>query len=134
MEKELTSQRKAEKVETKIKLVRAMDSGSRWEEAIQTAGLPISRATAYRYLKSYRAGGEKGLQDGRQGHPAKLRVPVQTWLIEYCEAQPQVSSAQLQPLLQSEFGFSISVRRLNEVRRRLGISRPQPSQAEAKKK
>jgi transposase len=113
-------------------MVTAMDSGSRWEEAIQTAGLPISRATAYRYLKSYRTGG--GLQDGRQGHPAKFKPRVQTWLIEYCEAHPQVSSAQLQPLIQGEFGFSVSVRGLNEVRRTLGISRQLPSQAEAKKK
>jgi len=41
---------------------------------IKSAGLPISRATAYRYLKSYLSEGEKGLKDGRQGHPSKLKT------------------------------------------------------------
>jgi len=127
---------KAEKVETKLKLMTAIQAGSSWEEAARTVGLAISRATAYRYLKSYQSGGEKALQDGRQGHPAKLKAEVQNWLNDYCRANPHLTSPQLQQALATHWGIRVSVSRLNEVRRRLGVTRQilTPSASDGKKR
>ncbi len=134
MEESQSSSNKAKKVETKLKFASTMETGSSWQQAAQAAGLQISRATAYRYLKSFQVGGAKALQDGRQGHPAKLKVEVQSWLSDYCHANPEVTSPQLQSVLELEWGLRVSVSRLNEVREKLGLTRQNLAPASDPKK
>lgn len=60
----------------KARLVTLMQAGYPWRQAAAAAGLQISRSTAYRLLQAVRTRGEKTLQDGRHGHPARLRGAV----------------------------------------------------------
>lgn len=125
-------QDKTNKLERKLELVKEMQSGAPWQEAAQTAGLTVSRATSYRYLNAFQNFGETALQDGRMGHPAKVKPEVQDWLVQFCKRDQQISSSQLQPALKERFGITVSVSRLNEVRAALGIAR-QPSRGDLKK-
>ena len=68
----------------KAQLVLLMQTGYPWHKAAATAGLQISRSTAYRLLQAVRTQGEAALQDGRHGHPAKLREAVLQWLQAFC--------------------------------------------------
>lgn len=105
----------------RARLVEEMDDGASWEEAVATAGLLVSRATAYRiWLRAWREG-PSAFEDERHGHPAKLHAPIQTWLVAYCQAAPHTPSHELQPLVQHHFGITLSVRHLNRVRAALGV-------------
>ena len=59
---------------------RAMLQGCSWREAVQAAGVQMSRATAYRLRQRMLAGGEEAVHDRRQGHASKVRGAVRTWL------------------------------------------------------
>ena len=61
----------------KGQMVVLMQAGHSWQEASTMAGVQISRRASYRLLQKVRTQGEAGLHDGRHGHPAKLREPVQ---------------------------------------------------------
>ncbi len=76
----------------KGQMIALMQTGHSWQEASTMAGVQISRSAAYRLLQKVRTQGEAGLQDGRHGHPAKLREPVQQWLKDYCHAAPSTPS------------------------------------------
>ena len=65
----------------KTQVGRAMLQGHAWREAMQTAGLHMSRATAYR--QRMLAQGEDGTGERRQGHPSKVCGAVRTWLEGY---------------------------------------------------
>lgn len=117
------SQPKIEPPTAKLKLVTAMQAGTSWQNAAQLAGLITSRTTAYRLLKGFREHGQTALLDRRQGHPSKLKPDLQNWLVESCQAQPQLTSRQLQAQILAQFGLEVSVSRLNEVRANLGVSR-----------
>lgn len=52
----------------KVLLISLMQAGSPWHKAAATAGLQISRSTAYRLLQAVRTRGEEALRDGRHGH------------------------------------------------------------------
>jgi transposase len=73
----------------KAHLVALMQAGHPWHKAAARAGLQISRSTAYRLRHSARTRGEAAFQDGRQGHPAKLRENVRNFLQAFCCAAPQ---------------------------------------------
>ena len=100
-----------------------MQAGTSWQNAAEQAGLTTSRTAAYRLLKGFREHGQTALLDRRQGHPAKLKPDLQNWLVESCQAQPQLTSRQLQAQILAQFGLEVSVSRLNEVRANLGVSR-----------
>jgi len=85
------------------------------------SGVQISRSAAYRLLQKVRTQGEEAWQNGRHGHPAKLREPVRHWLKEYCRAAPHTPSHMVQKALQERFGIRISVSYLNATRAVLGI-------------
>lgn len=57
----------------KGQLVALMQAGHHWHEAAAMAGVHIGRSAAYQLLRNVRLRGEVALQDGRHGHPAKLR-------------------------------------------------------------
>jgi transposase len=108
-----------------------MQAGQSWQEAAATAGIQTSRATAYRWLQEVRTRGEAALQDGRQGHPAKVRPPVLHWLELRCQATSQVPSSELQRELREQLGVFISISHLNAVRATYGWSNT-ATQAEKK--
>ena len=112
---------RTDRQDAKARLVAAMDAGCRWDEAAHTAGILVSRSTAYRL--SLRAGreGPSAFVDGRHGHASKLRDPHPAWIAASCHAQPHASSPQLQQAIQAEFDRTISVRHLSRVRTALGV-------------
>src|SRR5438552_736096 len=120
--------KKAAQLETKLRLVEMMQAGTSWEEAAQIVGLRTSCTSAYRYARGFRDFGLSALEDGRQGHPSKLKVEVQARLVEYCQANPQAPSSELQTVLANEFGISVTIRHLNIVRQALALSRQSPDQ------
>src|SRR5215471_19666046 len=110
----------------KRQLLALMQAGQSWQAAAAAAGLQISRSTAYRWLQEVRTRGEAALQDGRHGHPAKVRPPVLHWLESRCQASPQVPSSELQRELQEQMGVLISISHLNAVRATHGWSHSAP--------
>jgi transposase len=112
----------------KARLVEQMDHGIPWHEAVATAGLFVSRATAYRiWLRAWREG-PSAFEDARHGHPAKVDETLQLWIVDTCRAAPHTPSHVLQPLIQEHFGLTISVRHLKRVRATLDVGwvRPTP--------
>ena len=109
----------------KGQLVALMQAGHSWQEAVTFTELPISRPSAYRLVQRVRTEGLAALQDGRHGHPTKLREPVLHWLKDFCQAAPQTPSHVVQQELQKHFGLLVSVSHLNATRAALGMgSRP----------
>ncbi len=112
----------------KATMVDYMNQGYPWNEAASRAGVVLRRATAYRlWLRSWRDG-PAFLDDGRHGHPAKLRDPIRHWLLDTCTQAPSTPSRLLQTLLADDFGITVSVRQINRVRAALGVPalRPHP--------
>ncbi len=105
----------------KGQMIALMQAGHSWQEASTMAGIQISRSAAYRLLQKVRTQGEAGLQDGRHGHPAKLREPVQQWLKDYCHASPGTPSHMVQQALANHFGTVVSISHLNATRAALGL-------------
>lgn len=105
----------------KGQLVSLMQAGHSWQEAATMAGIQISRSAAYRLLQKVRTQGEAGLRDGRHGHRAKLREPVQQWLKDYCQAAPGTPSHLVRQALTNRFGIVVSISHLNATRAALGL-------------
>jgi transposase len=103
-------------------MVALLQAGCSWQEAATRAGVQTSRSAAYRLLQKGRTQGAIALQDGRHGHPAKLREPVLQWLKDYCQANPQTPSHMLQQALWQHFGLRVSISHLNATRAALGRS------------
>jgi transposase len=111
----------------RVQVVEAMEQGLPWHEAAKQAGLQISQSTAYRLRQRLRRGGNQALQEGRHGHPAKLRGEVREFLEETCRQAPHTPSHEIQTLLAKRFTLCISVSQLNRVRATLGVSNPPQS-------
>ena len=107
--------------DAKARLVAAMDAGCRWDEAAHTAGILVSRSTAYRLALRAWCEGPSAFVDGRHGHASKLRDPLPAWIVASCHAQPHASSQHLQQAILAEFDLTISVRHLSRVRTTLGV-------------
>jgi transposase len=107
----------------KEQMIALMQAGHRWQEASAQAGIQVSRSTAYRLLRLVSTRGKAAFQDGRHGHPAKLRMAERTWLESYCHASPGTPSRVVQTAFQERFGIQISIGYLNQVRARLGLAR-----------
>src|SRR5260370_25086931 len=67
----------------KEQMIALMQAGHGWQEASAQAGIQVSRSTAYRLLRQVRTRGKVAFQDGRHGHPAKLRTNERVWLENY---------------------------------------------------
>ena len=115
-------------------LVTAMLEGQSWQQVSVGSSLPLKRAMAYRLLHAVRTQGEVALQDGRHGHPVKLRGAARTFLEEYCRQIPSTPSSAIQTLLQERFGLSISTSQINRVRAALGVSNGRRNQEPEKKR
>ena len=108
----------------RVQMVEAMEQGLPWHEAANQAGLQISHSTAYRLRQRMRQGGKLALQEGRHGHPAKVRGEVREFLEDTCRQTPHTPSHTLQEQIAKRFALPISVSQLNRVRAALGISNP----------
>lgn len=106
----------------KVRLVTHMQEGQPWRGAAATAGIHISQSTAYRLLQEVHMRGEAALQDGRHGHPSKLRGAARTFLENTCREAPRTPSSVIQRLLQERFDVNVSISQINRVRRQLGVS------------
>jgi transposase len=105
----------------KRQMIALMQAGHSWQEAAAMAGVRIGRSAAYQLLRNVHVRGEAALQDGRHGHPVKLRQPVREWLETTCREAPQTPSHVVQAALQERFGILISIGHLNRVRAELGL-------------
>jgi transposase len=115
-------------------LIAAMLEGRTFQEVSKGSDVPLKRAMAYRLLHAVRTQGESALQDGRHGHPVKLRGAARTFLEEYCQQAPSTPSSVVQTLLQERFGLSISTSQINRVRAALGVSNNRRNQTQEKKR
>ncbi len=93
----------------KRQMVALMQAGHTRQEAATMAGVQIGRSAAYQLLHNVRLRGEAALQDGRHGHPAKLRPPVREWLETTCRQAPHTPSHVVQAALQERFGILVSI-------------------------
>jgi transposase len=118
----------------KAQLVAGMQTGQSWQTAAAQAGLQISQSNAYRLWAAFRQRGETALNDGRHGHPIKLRGEARTFLENACREAPQTPSSTIQAALRERFDLSMSISQINRVRTTLGISNRPQSQEQGKKR
>jgi transposase len=100
-----------------------MQAGQPWQEAARIAGVHTSRSTAYRWFQQFRIQGEAALPDGRHGHIAKMRKPIQAWLEARCREEPSLPSSSLQKELNAHFAVLVSITHLNRIRAAHGLER-----------
>lgn len=108
----------------KVRFVAAIQRGLSKPEAIQEMGLPMSRSTVFRLRQRVHLMGGEAAQDGRHGHPSKLRGEVRTFLEETCRQGPHTPGHEIQTKLAERFSLQVSVSQINRVRATLGISNP----------
>jgi transposase len=72
----------------KKQLVTAMLEGRTFREVSAESPVPVKQAMAYRLLRAVRAKGNIALQDGRHGHPSKLRGEARAFLEAFCREAP----------------------------------------------
>jgi transposase len=113
-----------ERQAAKVRLVAAMQRGLSQQEALQETGLRMSRSTVFRLRRRVHLMGAEAAQDGRHGHPAKLRGEVREFLEKTCRQAPHTPSHQIQTLLTEQFSLTISVSQINRTRTALGVSNP----------
>lgn len=101
-----------------------MQQGLSWQEARQEVGPCLSRSTVFRLRQRMHLMGGEAAQDGRHGHPSKLRGEVRIFLEETCRQDPHTPGHEIQTKLAERFSFQVSVSQINRVRATLGISNP----------
>ena len=131
---ELIKVERSQRQVAREQLITAMLEGRTFQEVSKGSDVPLKRAMAYRLLYAVRTKGESALQDGRHGHPVKLRGVARTFLEEYCRQAPSTPSSMIQTLLQERFGLSISTSQINRVRAALGVSNCRQNQKQEKKR
>lgn len=109
-----------------------MVSGQTYEQATVVVGNPLKERMAVRLVQRYKVAGEAALQDGRYGHPAKLRGAVRGWLTNYCQNHLTSPSGKVQTLLFEQFKLKVSVSQINRVRAKLGLTYQKASVAPPK--
>jgi transposase len=118
----------------KSQLVACMQEGHSWRKAVAQTGIQISRSVAYRLRQKVQKEGEVAIEDGRHGHPVKLRGEARTFLEEYCRKAPQTPSSTVQTVLRERFDLSVSISQINRVRATLGVSNCRGNQDQEKKR
>ena len=131
---ELMNAKRNQRQAAREQLITVMLEGRTFQEVSKGSDVPLKRAMAYRLLRAVRTQGESALQDGRHGHPVKLRGAAHTFLEEYCRQAPSTPSSAVQMLLQERFGLSISTSQINRVRAALGVSNCRRNQKQEKKR
>ncbi len=123
-----------ERQEARERLVATLLEGQSWQAVSEGADVPLKRAMAYRLLRAVRTHGKVALQDGRHGHPSKLRGEARALLEASCREAPCTPSATLQATLRERFDLQVSVSQINRVRAALGVSNPSKQSPQEKKR
>ena len=108
-------------------IVQQVEQGATALEARMRNPVSMHRTTVYRLLKRVQREGEDAFNDGRHGHPVKLRGDILTWMLDYCQNHASAASREVQCLMAEHFGLWVSVSQLNRVRAAHGLSRKNPS-------
>lgn len=108
--------------EAREQFIAAMLEGRTFRKVSAGSSPPVKRALAYRLLRAVRTRGNTALQDGRQGHPSKLRGEARAFLDATCRGAPSTPSSTLQAALRERFDLQVSVSQINRVRAALGVS------------
>lgn len=132
--RELVNVERNQRQVTRERLIIAMLEGRSWQEVSEEPDVPLKRAMAYRLLRAVRTKGDIALQDGRHGHPSRLRGEVQTFLSEQSQQAPHTSGRMLQAALQERFQLNVSIIQINRVRTALGGSLRPQNQEQGKKR
>lgn len=111
-----------------------MLEGRTFQEVSAGSPMPVKRAMAYRLLRAVRTKGTIALQDGRRGHPSKLRGEARAFLEASCREAPCTPSPTLQAALRERFDQQVSVSQINRVRATLGVSNPSRRASQEKKR
>jgi len=125
--------KRKERQAAREQVIAALLAGQSWQVVSQRADVPLKRAMAYRLLHAVRTRGNIALQDGRHGHPIKLRGEVRTFLAERCQQASHTSGRILQAALQEHFQLCVSISQINRVRAELGLSISSQRKPQAKK-
>ena len=120
--------------EAREQLVIALLEGHSWKEVSERPDVPLKRAMAYRLLHAVRTEGNIALQDGRHGHPIKLRGEARAFLEASCREAPFTPSSILQAALKERFDLQVSVSQINRVRATLGVSNHSKQSPQEKKR
>lgn len=132
--RELMMQERNERQQAREQLIAAMLEGRTFREVSAEAPVPVKRAMAYRLLRAVRTKGNTALQDGRHGHPVKLRGEARVFLEACCREAPCTPSPTLQVALRERFDLQVSVSQINRVRATLGVSNPSRRSLREKKR
>lgn len=119
--------------EAREQFIAAMLEGRTFREVSAGSSPPVKRAMAYRLLRAVRTRGNTALQDGRHGHPSKLRGEARAFLEACCREAPCTSSPTLRAVLRERFDLQVSVSQINRVRAALGLSNPSRRSLQEKK-
>jgi transposase len=114
--------------------IAAMLEGRTFREVSAGSPPPVKRAMAYRLLRAVRTKGNIALQDGRHGHPSKLRGEARAFLEACCREAPCTPSPTLQTALRERFDLQVSVSQINRVRAAFGVSNPSKRSPREKKR
>jgi transposase len=133
-ERELVNVQRSQRQVARERLVTAMLEGQSWQQINARSPLPVKRAMAYRLLRAVRTKGNSALQDGRHGHPSKLRGEARAFLEASCREAPSTPSCILQTQLEERFDVRVSISQINRVRAALGVSNGPKSRNQGKKR
>jgi transposase len=133
-ERKLMNGERNERQFAREQLITAMLGGCTFREVSTGSPLPVKRAMAYRLLRTVRTKGNVALQDGRHGHPSKLRGEARAFLEACCREAPCTPSPTLQVALREHFDLQVSVSQINRVRASLGMSNPSRKLPQEKKR
>ena len=112
----------AQRRAAKASLLADLQRGCSVPEAHTRATIPLHRTTLYRFRRRVQSDPIAALEDGRHGHPIKLRGEVRNWLLTFCQETPHTPSHLVQAALLKRFGLLVSISQLNRVRTALGLS------------
>jgi transposase len=111
-----------QRLAAKEHLLADLQQGCSVPEAHRRMPIPLHRTTLYRFRQRVQADPVAALEDGRHGHPVKLRGKVRDWLVAFCQERPHTPSQVVQAALQGRFGQLVSISQLNRFRAAHGIS------------
>ena len=112
----------AQRRAAKQQLLADLQEGFSVQETQARALIPCHQATIYRLRQRLQADPAMALDDGRHGHPIKLRGEVCDWLVAFCQETPRTPSHLVQVALHERFGLLVSISQLNRFRAAHGIS------------
>jgi transposase len=112
----------AQRRAAKQPLLADLQEGFSVQETQARALIPCHQATIYRLRQRLQADPATALDDGRHGHPLKLRGVVRDWLVAFCQEAPHTPSHLIQVALYERFGLLISISQLNRFRAAHSIS------------